>query len=173
MKLAYTIFLLLLVASGMQAQSANATLQEKKAVAAEISKLRNQYVKATEEYKSSLKRLLELYKDAVVKAEARAEQAEKLRADKLMSAEEVARTRELVSTAKAKVTETEQQIASTDQRITQTLNEIDSPQNRTELLKAYRRSARREPSCRNWSITAYKQERRGSVVVGFRFTCQR
>ncbi|HYW73440.1 MAG TPA: TolC family protein [Pyrinomonadaceae bacterium] len=91
----------------------------------ELSKLRDEYVKTTQEYKASLEKLLALYQDSVKKAEDKRDQAQKLFADGLMSKREVEQTEIAVTSAGLKVTEVQQQIKTADTQIAQALIEVE------------------------------------------------
>src|SRR6201988_4186685 len=53
--------------------------------ATDVSKLRDEYINATKDYKASLQKLLELYKGSVKKVEQKHEQMQKLFAQGLVS----------------------------------------------------------------------------------------
>src|SRR5262249_48640961 len=91
----------------------------------DLAKLREQYVKTTQEYKASLQRLLALYEDSLKKAEDKRDQAQKLFADGLMSRREVEQAESLVTSARLKVTETQTQISGADTQIAQALVEVE------------------------------------------------
>ena len=76
----------------------------------ELTKLRDQYISATKEYKASLQKLVTLYEDSVKKAEQRHEKSEKLFAEGLISKRDVEESERLLVDAKLKVTTTQQQI---------------------------------------------------------------
>src|SRR2546423_13536954 len=83
----------------------------------ELSRLRDQYISATKEYKASLQRLLSLYEDSVKKAEQRHEKTEKLFADGLISKHDVEESERAVADAKLKVTAVEPKSAGADKHI--------------------------------------------------------
>ena len=91
----------------------------------DLAKLRDEYVKATKDYKASLQRLLALYEAALKKAEDKRDQARKLFSDGLMSRREVEATEEVVTEARLKVTETQAQISGADTQIAQALVEVE------------------------------------------------
>ncbi len=91
----------------------------------DLAKLRDQYVKTTQEYKASLQRLLALYEASLKKTEEKRDQAKKLFADGLMSRREVEKTEEDVTSARLKVTETQTQITGADTQIAQALIEVE------------------------------------------------
>ena len=92
----------------------------------ELDKLRDQYVKTTQEYKASLQRLLALYQGSLKKAEEKHDQAKKLFNDGLMSRREVEETEAVVTSARLKVTEAQTQISGADTQIAQALVEVES-----------------------------------------------
>ena|SRR5437016_6400330 len=91
----------------------------------ELSKLHDEYIKATREYKASLQKLLALYQDAVKKAEAKRDQALKLFAEGLMAKREVEQAEATVTSANLKVTEVQTQISGADTQIAQALVEVE------------------------------------------------
>ncbi len=91
----------------------------------ELSKLRDEYIKATKEYKASLERLLVLYQEGARKAEQRAVQSQKLLADGLISKREVEKSDSALAEVNLKVSGAKQQIATADTDIAQTLIEIE------------------------------------------------
>ncbi len=91
----------------------------------ELAKLRDQYVKATQEYKASLEKLQTLYEDDVKKKQEKRDQAQKLLADGLMSKRDVEQTEIAVNTAHLKVTDVQQQIKTADTQIAEALVEVE------------------------------------------------
>jgi hypothetical protein len=120
---------LLIFASGSYAQKKKPAAKPKTPPAqsvSELSKLRDEYIKATKEYKASLERLLALYQASARKAEQRAAQTKKLLADGLVSQREVEQSEKALADANLKVSGAQQQIASADTQIAQTLLEVES-----------------------------------------------
>ena len=99
----------------------------------EVSKLRDQYISATKEYKASLQKLLTLYADGAKKAEQRHEKSENLFAEGLISKRDVEESERLLADAKLKVTTTQQQIDSADTQIAQVLVEIETEKQMAKL----------------------------------------
>jgi hypothetical protein len=132
------------------------TPQDPKTLAtSELSRLRDQYVKSTHEYKASLQKLLALYEDAVKKAEQKRDQAQKLFADGLMGPRDVERTEIAVRSAELKVSEVQQQIKTADTQIAQALVDFETRrQNPAPVIREYRRAVARQPACRDWTLTA-------------------
>jgi len=120
--------MLLISASDSLAQKKRPVRQTKTAPAQstnDLEKLRDEYIKATKDYKASLQKLLTLYQDSVRKAEERVNQSQKLLSDGLISKRELERSEQTLADAKLKVSGTEQQIAGADTQIAQTLLEIE------------------------------------------------
>lgn len=111
--------------------------------ATDLSKLRDDYIKATKDYKESLQKLLALYKGSVKKVEQKHEQMQKLFAQGLVSKLEVEQAESAVADAKLKVTGVEQQIGGADLQIANALIEIEGekqlakfgPMRRDSLVK--------------------------------------
>jgi hypothetical protein len=99
----------------------------------EVSKLRDEYIKVTKEYKTSLEKLLALYEQSVKKAQERHDKTQKLFADGLISKHDVEESERAVADAKLKVTSTQQQIAGADTEIAQALVEIESDKQMAKL----------------------------------------
>src|SRR2546430_10701118 len=91
----------------------------------ELSKLRDSYIKATKEYKSSLEKLLALYQASARKTEERLKQTKKLFADGLISQHDVEQSEHALADANLKVTEAQTQISGADTQIAQVLIEIE------------------------------------------------
>jgi len=95
------------------------------APATELSKLRDEYIKTTKDYKASLQKLLTLYQASVKKAEDRRDQTRKLLAGGLVSQREVEQSEHVVTDANLKVTGVQQQIATADTQIAEALVEVE------------------------------------------------
>lgn len=108
--------------------------------ATNLEKLRDEYIKATKDYKASLQKLLALYQDGVKKAERRHEQMQGLLADGLISKAELEQSEAAVVEARLKVAGAEQQIAGADTQIANTLVEIESEKQLAKLGPARRGS---------------------------------
>jgi len=99
----------------------------------ELSRLRDEYIKSTKDYKASLQKLLTLYQASVKKAEQHHEQMQKLLAQGLVSRHEVEETESALSDANLKVTGVEQQIAGADNQIANALIEIEGDKEMAKL----------------------------------------
>jgi hypothetical protein len=91
----------------------------------ELSKLRDEYIKATKDYKASLQKLMALYQESAKKASDRHEQMQKLFAQGLISKHELEVSENAVTEANLKVTGVEQQIGGADTQIANALIEIE------------------------------------------------
>src|SRR5437879_11891200 len=101
--------------------------------ASELSKLRDEYVKATNDYKASLRKLLALYQEGVKKAEARRDKSQSLFAQGLISKHDLEDAERTVTDANLKVSGVQQQIGSADTQIAQTLVEVEGEKQLAKL----------------------------------------
>lgn len=89
----------------------------------EVTKLREEFIKATIDYRASLKKLLESYRLNVQRAEQRLAQTRDLYAQKLVEERDVDASRRALAEANDKVRETEDRIAAADRQIADVLRE--------------------------------------------------
>src|SRR5678815_4146398 len=123
------VVVLLSTSSAVVAQSKTKKPVTKKAEPApvtELAKLRDEYVKATRDYKASLEKLLAIYEDNVTKAEAELAKVRKLFEEGLVAKAQVEEQERLVGGQKDKVTETRRQMASADSQIADVLVEEEA-----------------------------------------------
>jgi hypothetical protein len=92
----------------------------------ELASLRDEYVKATRDFKSSLERLLTVYEKNVSKAEEDHRKSQQLFDQGLISKNQVEASAMAVTAAKAKVAETKQQMSTADTQIAATLLEAEA-----------------------------------------------
>lgn len=85
--------------------------------ATELSKLREEFIKASNEYKTSLGKLLPYQETQVKRAEEKLEQAKKLLEEGLIARSQVEENERALALAKEKVAETNRQIANADAQI--------------------------------------------------------
>lgn len=83
----------------------------------ELNKLREEYVKATNEYKDSLRKLIPFYERDVKKAEDALEKSKKLLAEGLIPRTQVEENERTLAAAKQKLAETNRQMTSADEQI--------------------------------------------------------
>jgi len=111
--------LLLLV--GLSIDVAAQRKSKKKPVSAEppseLTKLREEFVKATNDYKASLEKLLAIYEENVKKAEEKVELSKKLLAEGLIAKTQLEETEHALAAEKQKVAETRRQMTSADAQI--------------------------------------------------------
>jgi hypothetical protein len=108
--------------------------------ATDLSKLRDDYISATKNYKASLQKLLDLYKGSVKKVQQKHEQMQKLFAQGLVSKLDVEQAENAVADAKLKVTGVEQQIGGADLQIANALIEIEGEKQLAKLGPVRRNS---------------------------------
>jgi len=92
----------------------------------ELTKLREEYVKATNEYKASLGKLLPYYENDVKKAEEKLEQSKKLLAEGLIPKTQLEEYERALAVAKQKVAETNRSMTSADEQVAGVLVEADA-----------------------------------------------
>ncbi len=139
-----------------------------------LSKLRDEYVKATNEYKASLQRLLGLYQEGLKKAEARRDKSESLFAQGLISKRELDDAERTVTDANLKVSGVQQQIGSADTQIAQTLVEVEGEKQLAKLGPIRRGSLVRTTSFIRYSgIGHWLLSQAGAIEVFFQQTFKR
>jgi hypothetical protein len=89
----------------------------------ELTKLREEFIKATNEYKASLEKLLTFYEADVKKAEDKLAVSKKLLAEGLVPKNQVAENEHALAAANAKVTEARREMTGADDQIAAVLME--------------------------------------------------
>jgi hypothetical protein len=92
----------------------------------ELTKLREEYIKATNEYKASLGKLLPYYENDVKKAEEKLEQSKKLLAEGLIPKTQLEEYERALAVAKQKVAETNRSMTSADEQVAGVLVEAEA-----------------------------------------------
>ena len=92
----------------------------------ELTKLRDEYIKATNEYKASLGKLLPYYENDVKKAEEKLEQSKKLLAEGLIPKTQLEEYERALAVAKQKVAETNRSLTSADEQVAAVLVETEA-----------------------------------------------
>src|SRR5215831_17960110 len=134
----------------------------------ELTTLRDQYVKTTQEYKASLERLQALYEDEVKKKQEKRDQAQKLFADGLMSQREVEQTEIALTSAGMKVSEVQQQITTADTQIAQALIEVEGDKQIAKLGPVRRGSLIRTTSFIRYNgVGAWALSQAGKIETFF------
>ena len=119
-RLALLAFMALLSVTFVEAQTKSG--KQTKPIS-ELSRLREEFISATKEYKSNLAKLLAIHQHNVIRSEEKLAQSQKLFAEGLISKNELDLTESAVAVAKDKVNETRRQIAGADTQIADTLME--------------------------------------------------
>ncbi len=92
----------------------------------ELEKLRDDYVKATNEYKTSLGKLLPYYESELKKAEEKLEVSKKLLADGLIPKTQLEEYERAVAVAKQKIADTNRAMTSADEQVAAVLVEAEA-----------------------------------------------
>ncbi len=112
------LLLMLLVAGDVSAQrKSKKKSAPKQEPPSELTKLREEFVKATNEYKASLEKLLAIYEGNVKKAEEKVTLSKKLLAEGLIARAQVEENEHALALEKQKVEETRRQMTNADAQI--------------------------------------------------------
>ena len=140
----------------------------------ELSKLHDEYIKATKEYKASLQKLLALYQESVKKAEQKRDQTQQLFAAGLISRRDVEQAELAVTNAGLKVSEAQQQINTADTQIAQTLVEVEGEKQFARLGPIRRGSLIRTTSFIRYNgVGAWSLSQAGKIEIFFQQTFKR
>jgi len=112
----------------------------------ELTKLRDEYVKATNDYKASLDKLLAIYEDNVKKAEDKVELSKKLLAEGLIAKAQFEETQRALDAEKQKVLETRRQMTNADAQIAGVLVETAADEEISKNLRFAKQSLIRTSS---------------------------
>jgi hypothetical protein len=134
----------------------------------ELSKLHDEYIKATKDYKASLQKLLALYQESVKKAEQKRAQTQKLFAAGLIARVDVEQAELAVTNAGLKVSETQQQINAADTQIAQVLVEVEGEKQIAKLGPIRRGSLIRTTSFIRYNgVGAWSLSQAGKIEMFF------
>jgi len=132
----------------------------------ELTKLRDEYVRLTNEYKASLGKLLPFYENDVKRAEEKLEQSKKLFAEGLIARAQVEENERALTLAKEKLNETSRQMANAEAQIAGVLIETAADEEIAKNLRLAKQSLIRTSSftrftgAGGWSIgDAWKIQR--------------
>lgn len=134
------LLVLLLVTVNVSAQRKSKKKPVPPEPQSELTKLREEFVKATNEYKSSLEKLLAIYEDNVKKAEAKVDVSKKLLAEGLIARSQFEETERTLATEKQKVLETRRQLTNADAQIAGVLVESAADEEIAKNLKFAKQS---------------------------------
>ena len=101
----------------------------------ELEKLRAEFVKATNEYKASLEKLLAIYEGNVTKAEEKVTQAKQLLAEGLIARAQVEESEHALALAQQKVAETKRQMTNADAQVAGVLVETEADKEISKNLR--------------------------------------
>ena len=140
----------LLVAAALSvdvsAQRKSKKKQQAPAPPTELAKLREEFVKATNEYKASLAKLLPIYEGNVTKAEKELEKSRKLLAEGLIPRIQVEENERALTAAKNQLAETQRQMTSADQQMAAIFVETEAEKEISKNLRLARQSLVRTSS---------------------------
>jgi hypothetical protein len=116
------------------------------AATSELAKLREDYIKATNDYKASLDKLIAIYEGNVKKAEEKVEVSKKLLAEGLIPRAQVEENEHALALEKQKVAETRRQMDSADAQIASVLVETEADNEIAKNLRLAKQSLIRTSS---------------------------
>lgn len=132
----------------------------------ELTKLRDEYIRLTNEYKASLGKLVPLYEKDVKRAEEKLEQSKKLLAEGLIARTQVEENEHALALAKQKLEETNRQMANAEAQIAGVLVETAADAEIAKNLRLAKQSLIRTSSFTrftgvgSWNLgEAYKVQR--------------
>ena len=153
---------------GQRKQSVKHVPKEEARVTAQMAQLREDFIKATKDYKASLAKLIAFYEADVPRAETRFAMAKELFAQGLVAKRELDESERAIATAKAKIIETREQIVTADAQIAQMPTTAELVREQLAWERKHRQASARQPSCRNWTLTASRHQRGRTVTVAFK-----
>lgn len=157
---------LLLVPLVVNAQTGKAAVKPP----SELTKLREEFVRLTTEYKQSLGKLIPFYENDVRRAEERLAQSRQFLSDGTISRAQVEENERNLVRAKEKIAETKRQIENAEQQIAGVLIDVTVEQEFKKAVQQRRKT--RKPRCTSWTMTASQRSTSNSVSFSYRFVCQ-
>jgi hypothetical protein len=120
------VMILFSSASGQKKSTIRQAQKKQNQATAQLAKLRDDYIKATKDYKSSLEKLLPLYEASLRRAEERLAQSKELFKQGLIARKDLDDSTRAVTEARAKVDEVRKQMGTADTQIAQVLVEMQT-----------------------------------------------
>lgn len=136
----------------------------------ELKKLRAEFIQATNDYKASLAKLVQIYETNVTRAEEKLELSQKLLAEGLISTAQVEENERHLAAEREKVKETRRQLSEADKQIAEILDEAKLAQE-YKKAKVARRRARQRP-CLNWDIVMSQRQTAKSLSFSYKIVCR-
>jgi hypothetical protein len=133
--MAWLLVVLSLLAIGVSAQRKSKKKPASAQPPSELTKLREEFVKATNDYKASLEKLLAIYEENVKKAENKVELSKKLLAEGLIARTQVEENERALEAEKLKVAETRRQLTNADAQIAGVLVETAADEEISKNLR--------------------------------------
>ena len=143
---ALLVIVCLVVCSPVSAQKKKKTPKPEPQPVTELTKLREDYIKATKDYKASLEKLLAIYEGNVTSAEAKLVSAKKLFDEGLISKLQLEESERAVGTEKDKVAEARRQMTNADTQIADVLVEAQADEQMAKNLRLAKNSLIRTTS---------------------------
>src|SRR5215813_4724806 len=135
MALLMLAFALLMPAAAKKSSRKPAAQKTTTKATTELEKLRDEYIKATKDYKASLEKLVPLYEKNLQAAETRLANSKELFAQGLISKNELEKAEQKVVSARADIQDARKQMDGADTQIAQVLVEIETEKQMGKLKR--------------------------------------
>lgn len=135
MALLMLAFALLMPAAAQKKSSRKPAVKTTTKAPTELEKLRDEYIKATKDYKASLEKLVPLYEKNLQAAETRLANSKELFAQGLISKNELEKAEQKVVSARADIQDARKQMDGADTQIAQVLVEIETEKQMGKLKR--------------------------------------
>ena len=159
-----TLIIFILMALSIQGQTS------KPKEVSELTKLRAEFVKATEDYKASLGKLVQIYERNVKNAEERLDLSKKLLSEGLIMSAQVEENERRLAQDREKLAESKRQLENADKQIAAVLDEAKLAQE-YQKAKVARKRARQRP-CLNWDIVMSQRQTANSLSFSYKIVCR-
>jgi multidrug resistance efflux pump len=136
----------------------------------ELKRLRAEFIAATNDYKTSLAKLLTIYEKNVEKAEEKLELSRKLLSEGLVEPSQVEENERNLARDREKVAETKRQLGEADKQIAAVLDEAKLAQE-YKRAKLVRKRAKQKP-CLNWDLVMSQRQTANSLSFNYKIVCR-
>lgn len=136
----------------------------------ELTKLRAEFIRATEDYKLSLAKLLVIYEGNVQRAEDRLKLSEQLLSEGQISIARAEESKRALAQAHETVAETKRQLENADKQIAAIFDEAKFAQE-YKKAKVARKRARHRP-CLNWDVVMSQRQTAYSLSFSYKIVCR-
>lgn len=158
------------IVNGQRRQSVTHSQKEQARATAQMDRLREDYIKATKDYKASLEKLTLSYEASKKTAEARLQQSKELFKLGLGSKRDLEASERAVSDAQSKIDYVCKEVDKANAKIAQMPTTAELVREQIAWQRTHKRA--RQPACPNWTLTASRHQRGRTVTVAFTLVCK-